>query len=92
MEKGPSAKPRVNDFDSDENDNNNDEGLDVENDEEKISLCDKTQIIYLLSSISWCLVCSLFFFFFLFFFFLVSGFVFLLFLFNTHLDLNSYDF
>ena len=52
MEKGPSAKPRVNDFDSDENDNNNDEGLDVENDEEKISLCDKTQIIYLLSSIS----------------------------------------
>lgn len=35
MEKGPSAKPRVNDSDSDENDNNNDEGLDVENDEEE---------------------------------------------------------
>ena len=34
MEKGPSAKPRVNDFDSNENDNNNDEGLDVENNEE----------------------------------------------------------
>ena len=26
------------------------------------------------------------------FFFLISGFVFLLFLFKTHLDLNSYDF
>lgn len=35
MEKGPSAKPRVNDSDSDENDNNNDDGLDVENDEEE---------------------------------------------------------
>lgn len=34
MEKGPSAKPRVNYSDSDENDNNDDEGLDVENDEE----------------------------------------------------------
>ena len=32
MEKGPSAKPRVNDSDSDENDNNNDEGLNIEND------------------------------------------------------------
>ena len=35
MEKGPSAKPRVNDSDSDENDNNNDEGLDIENDKEE---------------------------------------------------------
>ena len=35
MEKGPSAKPRVNDSDNDKNDNNNDEGLDVENDKEE---------------------------------------------------------
>ena len=35
MEKGPLAKPRVNNSNSDENDNNNDEGLDVENDEEE---------------------------------------------------------
>ena len=35
MEKGPLAKPRVNDSNSDENDNNEDEGLDIENDEEE---------------------------------------------------------
>ena len=35
MEKGPLAKPRVNDSNSDENDNNEDEWLDIENDEEE---------------------------------------------------------
>ena len=38
MEKGPLAKPRVNDSDSNKNDNNNDEGLDVKNDEEDQNL------------------------------------------------------